>query len=128
VLTHLNLHFTCIVPDLRGVGDSTHPDSGYDMGTIADDVAELLTHLGHEMGYIIDEDWGAAAAYQVTARHPSRVLALVFQEMLLPGIGLEDWAHFQADRPETHLWYVAFYSMRDVPEFLVAGREREDPL
>jgi hypothetical protein len=27
--------------------------------------------------------------------------------------------------PETHLWHVAFYYVRDVPELLITGRERE---
>lgn len=41
--------------------------------------------------------------------------------MLLPGFGLEEWAQFNAERPETHLWHVAFYYVRDVPELLVTG-------
>jgi hypothetical protein len=53
------------------------------------------------------------------------VLSLVFQEMLLPGFGLEEWAQFHPERPETHLWHVAFYYVRDVPELLITGRERE---
>jgi pimeloyl-ACP methyl ester carboxylesterase len=113
------------VPDLRGFGDSTHPDSGYDMATIGDDIAELMSALGHQKFHIVGEDWGAAAAYQVAARHRERVLSLVFQEMLLPGFGLEEWASFNPQRPETHLWHVAFYYVRDVPELLITGKERE---
>jgi pimeloyl-ACP methyl ester carboxylesterase len=63
VVPLLSAHFTCIVPDLRGVGDSTHPDTGYDMATVADDMAELMTALGHDTFHIVGEDWGAAAAY-----------------------------------------------------------------
>jgi pimeloyl-ACP methyl ester carboxylesterase len=125
VIPHLTSSFTVVVPDLRGIGDSTHPDSGYDMGTVADDLAELMTILGHELFHLVGEDWGAAAAYQLAARHPSRIQSLVFQEMLLPGFGLEEWATFKFDRPETHLWHVAFYYVRDIPELLIAGRERE---
>jgi pimeloyl-ACP methyl ester carboxylesterase len=110
---------------MRGFGDSTHPDDGYDMATIADDLAELMTKLGHEKFHMCGEDWGAAAAYQVAARHPQRVLSLIYQEMLLPGMGLEEWATFNPKKPETHLWHVAFYYVRDVPELLITGRERE---
>jgi pimeloyl-ACP methyl ester carboxylesterase len=77
------------VPDLCGVGDSTHQDTGYDMATVADDIAELMTALGHDTFHIVGEDWGAAAVYQVCARYPQRVLSFVFQEMLLSGFGLE---------------------------------------
>jgi pimeloyl-ACP methyl ester carboxylesterase len=110
---------------MRGIGDSTHPDSGYDMATVADDLAELMSTLGHESFHLVGEDWGAAAAYQLAARHSHRVRSLVFQEMLLPGFGLEEWAQFHPDRPETHLWHVAFYYVRDIPELLIAGKERE---
>jgi len=125
VVPRLTPHFTVVVPDMRGFGDSTHPDSGYDMATIADDLAELMTKLSHEKFHMCGEDWGAAAAYQVAARYPDRVLSLVFQEMLLPGMGLEEWATFNPSKPETHLWHVAFYYVRDVPELLITGRERE---
>lgn len=91
VLPYLTPHYTCIVPDMRGIGDSTHPDNDYSMATIADDMAELMEKLQHDKFYVIGEDWGAAAAYQLAARYPERVLSLVFQEMLLPGFGLEEW-------------------------------------
>ncbi|KAK4984756.1 hypothetical protein LTR66_008379 [Elasticomyces elasticus] len=95
------------------------------MASIADDLAELMTFLGHDSFHLIGEDWGAAAAYQLAARHPKHVKSLIFQEMLLPGFGLEEWATFNAERPETHLWHVSFYAVRDVPELLITGRERE---
>ena len=91
VLPYLTAHYTCIVPDMRGIGDSTHPDSDYSMATVADDLAQLMTKLGHDKFHAIGEDWGAAAAYQLAARYRDRVLSLVFQEMLLPGFGLEEW-------------------------------------
>ena len=94
VLPHLTPHYTCIVPDMRGIGDSTHPDTDYCMATVADDLAELMKELGHEKFHVVGEDWGAAAAYQLAARHQDRVLSLVFQEMLLPGFGLEEWVRF----------------------------------
>ncbi|KAK5048275.1 hypothetical protein LTR84_005945 [Exophiala bonariae] len=125
VVPRLTKNFTIVVPDMRGIGDSTHPDSGYDMPTVADDIAELMQQLGHNKFHIVGEDWGAAAAYQVAVRHSERVLSLVFQEMLLPGLGLEEWATFESSRPETHLWHVAFYHVRDVPELLITGREKE---
>jgi len=104
---------------MRGIGDSSHPDDGYDMATVADDLAELMALLGHEKFYMCGEDWGAAAAYQVAARYPERVLSLIFQEMLLPGFGLEDWAQFNPDRPETHLWHVRSVAAASHPDKLL---------
>jgi hypothetical protein len=107
VLPYLSPHFTCVVPDLRGIGDSTHPDSDYSMATVADDMAELMQQLGHEKYHVVGEDWGAAAAYQLAARYRDRVLSLVFQEMLLPGFGLEEWVRVPypglLERQESHV-------------------------
>jgi pimeloyl-ACP methyl ester carboxylesterase len=77
---------------MRGIGDSTHPDSGYDMRTVAPDLVKLMTALGHGGFHICGENWGTVAAYQVCALHSERILSLAFQEMLLPGFGLEELA------------------------------------
>lgn len=94
------------------------------MGTVADDLAELMTCLSHDKFHMIGEDWGAAAGYQVAVRHPQRVRSLIFQEMMLPGFGFEEWAK-PHHHNGPHLWQVAFYNVPDVPEFLLAGREKE---
>ena len=97
MVPRLTQDFTVVVPDMRGIGDSTHPDSSYDMPTVADDVTELMAELGHDKFHIIDEDWGAAAAYQVATRCRERLLSLAFQEMLLPEFGLEECPNDLAD-------------------------------
>ncbi|KKA25686.1 hydrolase or acyltransferase of alpha/beta superfamily [Rasamsonia emersonii CBS 393.64] len=125
VIPFLTPSFTVVVPDMRGIGDSDHPANGYDMATVADDLAELMTTLGHETFHACGEDWGGAALYQLAVRHPSRVKSLIFQEMMLPGFGLEDWAKFDPNRPGPHLWQVGFYAVPDVPELLLRGREPE---
>src|SRR5262252_7812632 len=39
--------YTIIAPDMRGLGDSSRPASGYDKKTIAGDIHELLKTLGY---------------------------------------------------------------------------------
>ena len=39
--------YTIIAPDLRGLGDSSRPPTGYDKTTVANDVRELVKRLGH---------------------------------------------------------------------------------
>ncbi|MFE2434155.1 alpha/beta fold hydrolase [Streptomyces sp. NPDC059409] len=68
----LTPHHTVVVPDLRGLGDSARPVSGYDSATMSDDTAELMARLGHETYAVIGEDWGAVIGYQLAARHPRR--------------------------------------------------------
>jgi pimeloyl-ACP methyl ester carboxylesterase len=91
---------------------------------MAGDVAELATHLGFDQFRVAGEDWGAAIAYAVAAFHRPRVQQLVFQETLLPGL--------PADEPDPSLapddgrtgWHFTFLSLPNLPELLLAGRER----
>jgi hypothetical protein len=47
LLPELSKHFTIIAPDLRGVGESDKPASGYDKKTMATDIHELVKKLGY---------------------------------------------------------------------------------
>jgi pimeloyl-ACP methyl ester carboxylesterase len=127
VIPLLTPHFTVIAPDLRGLGDSEHPQGGFDMRNMAKDIADLATHLDIETFNLAGEDWGASTAYQVAAQWPERVKKLVYQEMILPGYGLEDYSFLTRENVSTYvwLWHINFYSVPDFPEMLISGRERE---
>jgi pimeloyl-ACP methyl ester carboxylesterase len=88
----LTPHFTIVAPDIRGFGDSVKPHGGYDMKTIAEDLAQLMSALGHDTFSVAGEDWGAAFAYALAASKRDRVKKLSFGEMLLPGFGIEKWS------------------------------------
>ncbi|SCD86400.1 MULTISPECIES: alpha/beta fold hydrolase [unclassified Streptomyces] len=123
----LTPHHTVVVPDLRGLGDSARPVGGYDSETMSDDIAELMTRLGHATYAVAGEDWGAVIGYQVAARHRDQVRALVFAEALFPGFGFEDHTALTPGNVDSgmHLWHLGFYFQPDVPEMLIAGHERE---
>src|ERR1700726_2406843 len=130
VVPLLTPHYTVIVVDNRGSGASQRPLTGYDTATMAGDVAELATHLGFEQFRVAGEDWGAAIAYAIAAFHRPRVQQLVFQETLLPGLpagpGLPGGGHdpsLAADDGRTG-WHFSFFSLPNLPELLLAGRER----
>ena len=127
VIPLLTPHFTVIAPDLRGLGDSEHPVVGYDMKNMGEDIAQLATHLGYEKFNLAGEDWGASTAYQLAAHHPDRVKKLVYQEMILPGYGLEDYSFLTEKNVSTYvwLWHINFYNVPDFPELLITGKERE---
>ena len=124
VVPLLTPHYTVIAVDNRGAGGSQRPLTGYDTATMAGDVAELATHLGFDRFRVAGEDWGAAIAYAVAAFHRSRVQQLVFQETLLPGFPAgEHDPSLPADDVRTG-WHFSFFSLPNVPELLLAGRER----
>ncbi|MBZ6493688.1 alpha/beta fold hydrolase [Natrinema longum] len=117
VIPELAADYTVIAPDLRGLGDSEAPVSGYDKDTVATDVRELVSHLGFddEPIALVGHDWGMPTAYAYAAQYREDVRALCVLEAGLPGINEDD---------KIKLWHTRFHSVRDLPERLVAGRER----
>ncbi|MBI4240381.1 MAG: alpha/beta fold hydrolase, partial [Candidatus Rokubacteria bacterium] len=51
VIPALAERFKVVAPDLRGLGHSDKPASGYDMRTVATDIRELVRALGLEPPY-----------------------------------------------------------------------------
>lgn len=130
VIPLLTPHHTVVAVDCRGYGDSERPQTGYDTQTMAQDIVALADHLGFESFRIVGEDWGAAIAYAVAAFHRDRVEQLVFQEMLLPGLGYG--SDDVAGRTRTlkkedtrTMWHLDFFNVPHYPEMLMPGRERE---
>jgi pimeloyl-ACP methyl ester carboxylesterase len=48
VMPALAKNYTVIAPDLRGLGDSSKPTTGYDGKTVAEDIHQLVTKLGYK--------------------------------------------------------------------------------
>jgi pimeloyl-ACP methyl ester carboxylesterase len=106
-----------IAPDLRGFGQSSKPDSGYDKKTMAQDVHDLATSIGLKRASIVGHDIGLMVAYAYAAQYPSEVDRIVLMDAFLPGVG--DWKSVWLLRD---LWHFHFYG--ETPLKLVAGRER----
>jgi pimeloyl-ACP methyl ester carboxylesterase len=117
VMPALAKNYTVIVPDLRGLGDSSKPVSGYDGKTTAEDIYQLVTQLGFENIFLVGHDFGAQVAYSYAAAHPNNVKRLVILDVPIPGIG--------AGKNITELWWAKFHMVQDLPEMLVQGHERE---
>ena len=113
---------TVIVPDLRGLGASSKPDSGYDTDNLADDVHELVRSLGFDSVHLAGHDWGAATAYSYAAQFRDEVKRLAIFEMVLPGFGIMEGA--MAPQPGGNfLWHMGWQSVPDIPFALLQGRE-----
>ena len=75
----LTQHFTCVAMDLRGYGDSAKPQgdadhANYSKRTMAQDAADLMTHLGHTQFKVLAHDRGARVTHRLLLDHPDRVL------------------------------------------------------
>ncbi|OJU80375.1 MAG: 3-oxoadipate enol-lactone hydrolase [Solirubrobacterales bacterium 70-9] len=122
VIPQLAESHTLIVPDLRGLGASSKPDSGYDTDNVADDVHELVRSLGFESIDLAGHDWGAATAYSYAAQFRDEVRRLAIFEMVLPGFGIMEGA--MAPQPGGNfLWHMGWQSVPDIPFALLQGRE-----
>ena len=108
---------TVIAPDLRGFGDSTKPDGGYDKKTMARDVHALTASLGHKRVAVAGHDIGLMVAYAYAAQFPSEIERIALMDAFLPGVG--DWTTVWLLRD---LWHFHFYGK--TPLALVDGRER----
>ena len=108
---------TVIVPDLRGIGLSSHPPGGYDKKTQGEDVAGVLDALKIGKVDLVTHDIGNMVGYAFAAEHPDRVTKFVIMDAPLPGVGPWD------DIIRSHaLWHFSFYGPD--AERLVKGRER----
>jgi len=106
-----------IVPDLRGMGLSSHPAEGYHKRIQADDIAGILDTLGVTRAGVVGHDIGNMVAFAFTARYPQRVSRLVLIDAPIPGVG--NWDALSHDPKAWH-----FYFFGPDEERLVAGRER----
>ena len=108
---------TVVVPDLRGMGLSSHPDTGYDKKAEARDMEQVLEQLQIDKFELVTHDIGNMVGYALAARNPTRVTRWVVMDAPLPGIG--NWDK-QLSNPKT--WHFNFHGPDE--ERLVAGRER----
>ena len=108
---------TVVVPDLRGMGLSSHPQDGYDKKTQAHDIAQVMDTLKLANAALVTHDIGNMVGYALAAQFPVRVIRWVIIDAPLPGIGPWD----EIIRSPA-LWHFNFRGP-DV-ERLVKGRER----
>ena len=85
VMPALAKNYTVIAPDLRGLGDSSKPLTGYDGKTVAEDIHQLVTQLGFKTIFLVGHDIGTQVAYSYSAAHPTEVKKLVVMELTIPG-------------------------------------------
>lgn len=109
--------YTVVVPDLRGLGLSSKPASGFDKKTQAGDVAGVLDALKIERADLVTHDIGNMVGFAFAAQYPQRVGRFALIDAPVPGVG--PWEEILKN---PLLWHFRFGGP-DM-ERLVAGRER----
>jgi len=123
VMPALAHDFEVIAVDQRGIGLSDKPQTGYDSGTLANDLVTLMDALGHKRFAMVGFDTGMAIAYALAADHPERLERLVVGEAIIPGVTPSPPLIVPGPLNK-RLWHVAFNRLDpEVNERLVRGRE-----
>jgi len=108
---------TVVVPDLRGMGLSAHPETGYEKKNQAVDMAGVLDALSIDKVDLVTHDIGNMVGYALAAQYPARVARWAVIDAPLPGIG--SWDTIKCS---PQVWHFNFRGPDE--ERLVAGRER----
>jgi pimeloyl-ACP methyl ester carboxylesterase len=112
IMPGLAENYTGVAPDLRGLGDSSIPTTGYDKRTVAEDIHQLVQHLGLQQIYLVAHDMGVPVAYAYASLYPNEIRKLVILDVPPP----------TADSA-INLWHIGFHMVPELPEALVQGRE-----
>lgn len=122
--------YRVLIVDIRGMGSSEKPKSGYDKKTMATDILALLQHLGLTKVHIMGHDIGGMVAMSFAFNYPQSTRKLIvldgshpnegmMQMSLIPAPGTFT-AKMDADRP--YAWWMGFNQVKGLPEQLLAGR------
>lgn len=116
--------FTVVCPDLRGYGQSSTPEPDarhrtYCDRAMADDIARLMTRLGHETFAVVGHDRGSYVAYRCALDHADRVSRLAVLDSVPIIEALE-----RADAQFAEAWWHWFFFASDQAERVITA----DPL
>lgn len=118
VMPHLAKRYRVIAVDLPGLGDSGGAET-YDKKTLARHLRRLLVDLKITSFHIVGHDMGGIVAYAYARQFPGDLKTVSIVDTPIPG--LTGWDGLRSQWPR---WHFAFHSLPDLPEALVAGRER----
>ncbi len=130
IATELARHYRVIIVDIRGMGSSDKPAAGYDKKTMAQDIYELLRHLGVAKAALLGHDIGGMVASSFAFNYPEATDKLIVADGAHPGEGLRYLSLLPApgtfadkmDGQQPYIWWMAFNQVPGLPEQLLAGR------
>lgn len=100
VAPKLAQHYSLVIPDLPGYGQSQGPACddaflAYSKRTTAQTMADLMTNLGHDKFRLAGHDRGARVAFRLALDHAERVQKYAAIDIVPT---LDQWAKMNADR------------------------------
>ncbi|MDC0677409.1 alpha/beta fold hydrolase [Sorangium atrum] len=118
VIAALADRYFVIAPDLRGLGGTERARMGFDVTTVAGDLAGLLDVLGVASVAAVGIDLGVQTAFMLAMTSPGRVRCVALMEGLVGTLpGAESFLSRGAP------WWFGFHGVPELPETLIAGHE-----
>ncbi|MFF0517389.1 alpha/beta fold hydrolase [Actinomadura nitritigenes] len=124
VMPSLAGRFHVIAIDLPGQGHSERPERGYDTHTVAAHVHAAVKALGVSTYWLAAHDIGAWVAFSLALQFESQLRGVALLDAGIPGITLPEAIPTDPERA-WKTWHFAFHLVPDLPETLLAGRERD---
>ncbi|MBE1495899.1 pimeloyl-ACP methyl ester carboxylesterase [Amycolatopsis lexingtonensis] len=124
VMPDLARRFRVIALDLPGQGHSDRPRGSYDTHTVAAHVQAAVAGLGVGKYWLVAHDVGAWVAFSLALNHEPRLHGVALLDAGIPGITLPESVPTDPGRA-WKTWHFAFHAVPDLPEVLLAGRERD---
>jgi pimeloyl-ACP methyl ester carboxylesterase len=124
VMPSLAERFHVIAIDLPGQGHSERPERSYDTHTVAAHVHAAVQALGASTYWLVAHDIGAWVAFSLALNYPSQLCGVALLDAGIPGITLPKSIPTDPNQA-WKTWHFAFHLVPDLPETLLAGRERE---
>jgi pimeloyl-ACP methyl ester carboxylesterase/uncharacterized protein YbjT (DUF2867 family) len=124
-------HYRVILVDIRGMGSSDKPATGYDKKTMAQDIYALVQHLGLAQVAVLGHDIGGMVASSFAFNYPAATSKLIVLDGAHPSDGLRymsllpapgTFAGPKMDAQQPYVWWMAFNQVKELPEKLLAGR------
>lgn len=116
-------HFSLVMPDLRGYGQSRgpRPDAAhhnYSKRVMARDAAELMTALGHERFLLAGHDRGARVGFRLCLDQPGRVERFAALDVIPT---LDVWEQMDADKALAGYHWLFLAVPAPLPETLIGA-------
>ena len=122
----LRSRYRLVMPDLRGYGDSSHAPGDaehahYSKRAMAQEVIDLLDHVGVQDFYLCGHDRGGRVAHRLAVDHPQRVKKLCVID-IAPTLDMYEATDFSFARAYYHWFHLI--QPAPLPEQMIGGNAK----
>ncbi|MCY9662016.1 alpha/beta hydrolase [Paenibacillus chondroitinus] len=130
IMPELAKHYHVYSIDIRGMGSSDKPTTGYDKKTMASDIYALMNELGYKNIYIAGHDIGSTVAYAFAANYPHATKKLAMLDISHPDNNMlklplvaPSGSYDESNPARVKFpWWWAFNAVPNLPEQLLHGK------